>query len=94
MNESARTPIVFLDIGAGDETVQISCWLVDQGHAVAAGDRVVEVRLKGVTFDIAAPAAGTLCHIERYLDMVVSPGDVLGWIEPAAEYRESHPPDA
>jgi pyruvate/2-oxoglutarate dehydrogenase complex dihydrolipoamide acyltransferase (E2) component len=76
-------PIVLPELGADDEPICISCWLVDLSEAVDAGDRVVEVRLEGITFDVAAPAAGILTGIDKTFDMQVLPGDILGWIEPA-----------
>jgi pyruvate/2-oxoglutarate dehydrogenase complex dihydrolipoamide acyltransferase (E2) component len=74
-------PIELPDIGAGDDAIYVSCWLVDPGEIVVAGDRVVEVLIKGITFDIAAPVSGILSRIEKPLDTRIVPGDILGWIE-------------
>ena len=76
------TPIELPDLGAGNETVCVSCWLVDPGEVVIAGDRVVEVLIKGITFDVAAPVSGILTKIEKSLDTRIVPGDILGWIAP------------
>jgi pyruvate/2-oxoglutarate dehydrogenase complex dihydrolipoamide acyltransferase (E2) component len=76
-----RTPIVLPELGAGKDELRVSCWLVDLGDAVVAGDRVVEILLDGVTFDVTAERSGTVTRIERPLDSVVHAGDVLGWIE-------------
>ena len=75
------TPIELPDLGAGDETVCVSCWLVEIGEMVIVGDRVVEVLIKGITFDVAAPVSGILSRIEKSLDTRIVPGDILGWIE-------------
>ncbi len=75
------TPIVLPELGAGDEPVRVSCWLVDPGEAVLAGDRVVEVLVRGMTFDVSAPAAGVLSRIEKSDNSVTAAGDVLGWID-------------
>jgi pyruvate/2-oxoglutarate dehydrogenase complex dihydrolipoamide acyltransferase (E2) component len=75
------TPIELPDLGAGDEAVCVSCWLVDPGEIVVAGDRVVEVLIKGITFDVAAPVSGILSRIEKSLDTRTVPGDILGWID-------------
>ena len=75
-------PIELPNLGTGDETVCVSCWLVDPGEMVIAGDRVVEVLIKGITFDVAAPVSGILSRIEKSLDTRIVPGDILGWIEP------------
>ncbi len=75
------TPIELPDLGAEDEAVCVSCWLVDLGELVVTGDRVVEVLIKGITFDVAAPVSGILSRIEKSLDTRIVPGDILGWIE-------------
>lgn len=79
----AATPVTFSDLGTGDEPIGVSCWLVDLGEAVEAGDRIVELLIRGITFDVEAPAPGRLCRIEKTVASIVSSGDVLGWIEPA-----------
>lgn len=75
-------PIVLPDLGAKQDPIRVGGWLVEPGQSVAAGDRVVEVGLPGIVFDVAAPVDGTLAGIERRPSSVVRPGDVLGWIEP------------
>ena len=60
----------------------MSCWLVDLGDAVDAGDRIVEILFDGVTFDVTAEhVRQCVTRIERSLDSVVRAGDMLGWIE-------------
>jgi pyruvate/2-oxoglutarate dehydrogenase complex dihydrolipoamide acyltransferase (E2) component len=76
-----RSPVRLPDLGAGDEELRVSCWLVDLGDAVDAGDRIVEILSDGVTFDVTAEQSGTVTRIERALDSIVRPGDVLGWLE-------------
>jgi pyruvate/2-oxoglutarate dehydrogenase complex dihydrolipoamide acyltransferase (E2) component len=76
-----KTPLTLPDLGVGDEELRVSCWLVDLGDAVDEGDRVIEILLDGMTFDVLAECSGTLARIERPLDAVVRTGDVLGWLE-------------
>jgi pyruvate/2-oxoglutarate dehydrogenase complex dihydrolipoamide acyltransferase (E2) component len=76
-----RTPLILPDLGAGDDELKVSCWLVDLGDAIDEGDRIIEILLDGVTFDVIAESSGKLAHIERPLDAVVHAGDVLGWLE-------------
>ena len=76
-----RTPVILPELGAGDEELRVSCWLLELGDAVVAGDRIVEVLCDGITFDVTAECSGTVARIERHLDSVVRSGDVLGWIE-------------
>lgn len=74
-------PIILPDLGAGETPVRISGWLVEPGEQVIQGDRVVEVVLPGLTFDVPAPLSGRLVRIEKGLSSPVQPGEVLGWIE-------------
>ena len=74
-------PIRLPNLGSSDESIRISCWLVDSGDFVEEGDRLVEVLMPGTTFDVQAPAPGIVGRIERTVDAVVAVGDVLGWIE-------------
>ena len=76
-----RAPVLLPDLGAADDPVRISCWLVDLGESVDEGDRLLEVLVQGVTFDVPAPATGTLTRIEKSLDAQVYAGEPLGWIE-------------
>jgi len=76
-----RSPVILPDLGAGDEELRVSCWLVDLGDAVDAGDRIVEILFDGITFDVTAEQSGMVARIERHLDSVVRSGDILGWIE-------------
>ena len=69
----------------------MSCWLVDLGDAIDEGDRVIEILMDGVTFDVLAESSGTLTRIERPLDAVVRAGDVLGWLESDLENHEEQP---
>ena len=75
------TPIELPDLGTGDEAICVSCWLVEMGEMVVAGDRVGEVLIKGITFDVSAPVSGILSRIEKSLDTRIVPGDILGWID-------------
>ncbi len=75
-----RFPITVPELGSGRDSVRISAWLVDVGQTVIAGDRVVEVLVPGITFDIEAAQSGELVEVIRPVDAIVVPGEVLGWI--------------
>lgn len=75
-----RTAILVPDLGVGADSVRVSAWLVDVGQTVVAGDRVVELLMPGITFDIAAERTGELLAISRHVDEIVSAGEILGWI--------------
>lgn len=77
-----RIPILVPDLGTEQETLRISAWLVEPGQAVVVGDRLVELLIPGITYDISAPQNGELVSIVRHVDAIVSTGDVIGWLEP------------
>ena len=76
-----QTAVRLPELGARDDEIRVSCWLVDLGDSVGAGDRILEVLIDGVTFDLAAEQSGVVTRIEKSLDAVVRTGDILGWIE-------------
>ena len=71
--------IVAPDLGSA-EPVRVSAWLVEIGETVRAGDRLVELLLPGVTYDVAAPASGRLAEVVAAVNARVRPGDLLGRI--------------
>lgn len=73
-------PITLPDLGAEEQQVRVSTWLTQIGEEVLAGDPVVEVLLRGITFDVEAPRSGLLRRIDLFENDVVQPGDVLGWM--------------
>jgi pyruvate/2-oxoglutarate dehydrogenase complex dihydrolipoamide acyltransferase (E2) component len=68
------------DLGCA-EPVRVSAWLVEVGETVREGDRLVELLLPGVTYDVAAPATGRLVEVRSPLNATVATGNVLGEIE-------------
>ena len=81
MNITKEIPIITPEIGAEEQAVRLSCWLVDVGDPVNSGDRIVELVLNGITFDISAEVSGILSQIDVYADSEVQPGLKLGEIE-------------
>lgn len=77
-------PLTLPELGAARQQVRVSTWLTQIGEEVAAGDPVVEVLLRGITFDVEAPHSGRLRRIGLFENDVVEPGDTLGWIESSA----------
>ena len=84
------TAILTPDLKNESHEVRVSCWLVDVGDEVECGERVAELLMPGVTFDVAAPIAGTLHRISKPVDTVIQSGDILGWI---ANRPEDDPDD-
>jgi len=75
------TAIVVPELGAGEQTVRVSGWLVEPGEQVILGDRLAELLVKGVTFDVSATTSGVLRSIERPVSCEVHAGETLGWLE-------------
>lgn len=63
----SRAELVLPDLGVS--VVIVGVWFAHIGERVYHGERVVEAIINGATFDVTAPATGTL--IERS----VMPGD-------------------
>ena len=82
LDTSLWQPLTLPELGAGGQQVRVSTWLTQIGEEVVAGDPVVEVLLRGITFDVAASYSGRLRRIGLFENDVVEPGDTLGWIEP------------
>ncbi len=68
------------DLGLDDDAVTASMWLVEAGHEVTAGDRVLEVLSGSVTVDLPAPASGQLIELTVEVDDRLSVGQLLGVI--------------
>ena len=79
--EDQRIPIHVPDLGTEQESVRISAWLVEPGQTVVAGDRLVELLIPGITYDVSATQSGALASITRHVDAVVSRGDIIGWLD-------------
>ncbi len=75
-----RVSLLLPDLGAGDEPIRVSGWLVDRGDFVIEGDRVAEVMISGVTFDVEANRSGQVIEISKSVDATVSSGEVLVWL--------------
>jgi pyruvate/2-oxoglutarate dehydrogenase complex dihydrolipoamide acyltransferase (E2) component len=71
--------VVLPELGAAP--VRLSVWFADPGDPVFAGDRLVEVRAEGVTFDVPAPASGRLAEKWVHPEDPLRPGQVLGLVE-------------
>ena len=65
-----------------DEQITVSCWLVGIGDEVIEGDRLVELLINEITFDVSSPCSGRLASVAVEVEDAVCPGTVLGTIEP------------
>lgn len=84
------TPILVPPLESHDQRLTVSLWLTRVGEEVERGDRVVELLIPGVTFDVAAPCSGTLTTCDCRSGEEVREGTVLGWIHsPDADQQET-----
>ncbi len=84
LDTTAWQPLTLPDLGTAGQQVRVSTWLTQIGEEVVAGDAVVEVLLRGMTFDVEARSSGRLRRIGLFENDLVEPGETLGWIEPIA----------
>ncbi len=75
------TPIVVPPMGCPNHDLTVSVWLARAGEQVLAGDRVVELLMPGITFDVESTCSGTIASCECLPGAKVREGNVLGWIE-------------
>jgi len=80
---SRRVPLVVPDLGLSAMPLAVSLWLVPEGAAVLAGDRVVELVAGGVTIDLEAAVDGRLVAHLADEDEPVVPGRVLAEFDTA-----------
>ena len=83
------TPILVPTVNSSSQPLKVSLWLTHAGESVATGDRVVELLIPGVTFDVEAPCAGMIISCECQPGVEVTTGMILGWIEPLDSETES-----
>jgi pyruvate/2-oxoglutarate dehydrogenase complex dihydrolipoamide acyltransferase (E2) component len=73
------TPIILPELGI--DPVTLSIWYADVGDPILEGEKVVEVLGNGATFDVVAPASGTLAEKRAFVNEQLAPGQVLGIVE-------------
>lgn len=73
-------PITLPDLGAARAV--LSLWYVRPGERVYEGDRVLEVLIPGATYDVPAPATGTVGERLALSNDQLIRGQVLGTIDP------------
>ena len=72
-------PISLPELGA--DPVRLSLWYASIGDEVYEGDRLVEVLTDGISFDVSAPVSGRLAQMLAYPDDLLTPEQILGYIE-------------
>jgi pyruvate/2-oxoglutarate dehydrogenase complex dihydrolipoamide acyltransferase (E2) component len=79
MADPKNVSITMPDLDSAEAVV--SLWYVRPGDPVYEGDRVVEVLIPGLTFDVPSPASGRLRERILLPRDPVAPGQVIGTME-------------
>jgi len=82
-SDQVRVRLMVPDVGT-TAAVSVSLWLVPEGAAVLAGDRVLELVAGGATVDLEAPIDGRLVAHLVDEDQPVSVGMVVAEFEASA----------
>jgi len=74
MNHPIRVPEL------GTTEAILTCWFVRPGDHVHEGDRLVELLLGAMTFDISSPVSGVIIERWALVDHRVKIGQILGMV--------------
>jgi len=74
-------PIRVPDIEIKDESIEIGTWLMETGQDVQLGDHLVELLIPGIVYVVSAESEGVLGGILGKGQQVVTPGEVIAWME-------------
>ena len=61
---------------------QILRWLKQVGDRVAENEPLIEIETDKVTVEVASPGSGVLREILRHEQDEITPGELLGWLDP------------
>src|SRR5262252_3377276 len=64
---------------------QILRWLKQVGESVAENEPLIEIETDKVTVEVAAPGSGVLREILRHEQEEITPGELLGRLDPEGE---------
>jgi pyruvate/2-oxoglutarate dehydrogenase complex dihydrolipoamide acyltransferase (E2) component len=70
------------------EPISVSVWFADEGDPVFEGDRLVELLVGSVTFDVSAPADGRLAEQRAGDNEIVREGDIVAIVETEVDSGE------
>ena len=76
MADPAQATVILPELGAAPAV--LSVWFAEAGDLVYEGDRLVEVLVRGATFDVSAPATGRLAEKRAWPNDPLHTGQVLG----------------
>ncbi|HEV3137339.1 MAG TPA: 2-oxoglutarate dehydrogenase complex dihydrolipoyllysine-residue succinyltransferase [Pirellulales bacterium] len=72
-------------VGESISEVQIGQWLKGEGQRVEKDENLVEIETDKATVEIVAPVSGTISKVLKRTGETAAVGDIIGYMEPAAE---------
>jgi 2-oxoglutarate dehydrogenase E2 component (dihydrolipoamide succinyltransferase) len=73
---------------------QVLRWLKQVGEHIAENEPLIEIETDKVTVEVAAPGSGVLREILRHEQDEITPGELLGWLDPVGEGAAAAPPSS
>ena len=73
---------------------QILRWLKQAGDRVSENEPLIEIETDKVTVEVPSPGSGVLREILRHEQDEITPGELLGWLDPQGETADAAPASA
>jgi 2-oxoglutarate dehydrogenase E2 component (dihydrolipoamide succinyltransferase) len=70
---------------------QILRWLKQAGDRVSENEPLIEIETDKVTVEVASPGSGVLREILRHEQEEITPGELLGWLDPQGTSADAAP---
>jgi 2-oxoglutarate dehydrogenase E2 component (dihydrolipoamide succinyltransferase) len=88
-NPMPEHPLKVPEIGESIREVQIAHWLKQEGQRAARDEGLVEIESDKATVELPAPVAGVVTKIVKHDGQNAEVGEVIGYLEEAAEAPRS-----
>lgn len=79
-NQDRIREVCVPELGASPMTVRICSCLCETGDDVLIGERMIELQVPGMTFDVSAPCSGRILEILGTVGTVVTAGTIIARI--------------
>ena len=73
---------------------QILRWLKQAGDRVSENEPLIEIETDKVTVEVPSPGSGVLREILRHEQDEITPGELLGWLDPQGKSADAAPAGA
>lgn len=68
-------------LGEGIDKIELALWHIDEGASIKEGDDLLEVVTDKASFNIPAPASGSLIEKKVFEGQEIKEGEILGFIK-------------